>query len=337
MKLAHWSFWGSLIPMAKEQGNTLPAPQNNEVYVTVSTLDGGHLTLPEKFFITSADGDKSTTVPSLCFLIKHPSLGNNGRHTTNLLFDMGIARDLSSYTTSTQSHIAKRQPVITDPDCAASLRAGGIEPSTDIDIVIPSHVHWDHSGTPADFSQAKFFVGSGTLHVLRHGAGPYYPAESFQADLLPRMSTFEFSPSPSSGKDGVTIASSRQTGHQWRPFAGFPEALDLFGDGSVMVIDAPGHITGHVNLLVRIGKGRWIYLGGDCCHDARIWNGEKEIGMYDDGSGKQRSVHMDTEKARDHLRNVRKFLQANPEVEMVIAHDAKWKEKNRHKFLPGKL
>lgn len=313
---------------------SLPASTEDEVYVSISALDGGHLTLPEALFITDADPEKKATVPSLCFLIQHPSLGNNGRSTTNLLFDLGLKRDINAYTPAMAAHIANRQPIITSPDCAASLRASGLEPDTDIDIVLLSHVHWDHVGTPSDYSSAKFFVGSGTLHVLAHGAGPHYPAQIFNKDLLPRQATYEFPPTPSGD---WSIASDRRTGHSWRGFAGFENALDLFGDGSVWVVDAPGHITGHVNLLCRVGKERWVYLGGDCCHDVRILKGENGVALYDDGHGGLRSVHMDTERAKETLKGIREFLGRNARVEIVVAHDIGWRERNRDKILPGKV
>jgi len=313
---------------------SLPLSTDDEAYVTISALEGGHLTLSERFFVTAADPEKKTTVPSLCFLIKHPSPGNNGRPTTNLVFDLGLKRDLNQYTPAMAAHIHNRQPIITNPDCAGSLRAGGFEPHTDIDIVMLSHIHWDHVGTPSDYKSAKFFVGSGTLHVLDNGAGPYYPAEQFNKDLLPRQATYEFPPSSVSDP---SKASDQQTGHVWKSFGGFKNALDLFGDGSVWVIDTPGHITGHVNLLARIGKDQWVYLGGDCCHDRRLLTAEKGIGMYDDGHGRQRSVHMDTDKARQTLNSIRDFLGKNTAVQIIVAHDIEWREKNSDRFLPGKI
>lgn len=227
-----------VVDMADTSHNngSLPTAIEDQKYVTVSALDGGHLTLPERLFITDPeDAEKKVTVPSLCFLVKHPSLGNNGRDTMNVIFDLGVKRDLTKYTPAQQAHIANRQPVITDPDCAASLRAAGFDPEFDIDIVILSHVHWDHVGTPLDYAASKFFVGSGTLHVLEHGAGPHYPPEIFNKDLLPRVSTYEFPPTSTGYQN---IASERRTGHKWQPFAGFPNALDLFGDGLVWVIDS---------------------------------------------------------------------------------------------------
>ncbi|KAI0097315.1 hypothetical protein GGR51DRAFT_553164 [Nemania sp. FL0031] len=267
--------------------------------------------------------------------IYHPSapLSRSG-NVTNLIFDLGVKRNILGYAIAQQPHVAQRQPIITDPDCSESLRHGIINgdevnnigdnellnPEKDIDFVILSHVHWDHIGTPSDFSSATFVVGSGTLDLLKNGAGPHYPAELFNDDELPTSRTVELPPTrtPDSDFDAYfagpnapvhtptpadTQAKLPPSANQWswQPFAGFPRTVDFFGDGSVYVIDSPGHIYGHVNLLARISETKYVYLGGDCCHDTRILSGEKGIAEYDDGRGGIRSVHVDTGLARNTL------------------------------------
>ncbi|GME48655.1 hypothetical protein GTA08_BOTSDO01880 [Neofusicoccum parvum] len=311
------------------------------IHATVSALSGGHLTLPSHLFITPAPPTTRTTVPSLCFLIRHPT------HAP-LLFDLGLKRDLTAYAPAQQSHIASRHPIRTSPDCAASLRAGGLDPAA-VATVLLSHVHWDHVGTPADYPAAVFVVGAGTRAVLREGCGPHYPAAIFNPDELPEDRTRELPSVPGGGVGGVVAEEEegRWHGRAWERLGGLPAALDFWGDGSVWVVDAPGHLVGHVNLLVRVGERRWVYLGGDCCHDPRILRGEKGIALYDDGKGGLRSVHADTEKARGTLDQIREFLKAKRigegegegevEVEVVVAHDKEWMEKNGDKFFPGTL
>ncbi|KAL2011651.1 hypothetical protein VTN00DRAFT_4369 [Thermoascus crustaceus] len=132
--------------------------------------------VPKRLFITNADPEKRTTVPSLSFLIQHPS-HDASKPPTRVVFDLGIKCDLSRYPPAMQSHISQRQPVIMSPDIAGSLRAGGLDPASDgdggIDYVILSHVHWDHLGTPDDFPHSTFIVGPGTLDLLEKEAPPY--------------------------------------------------------------------------------------------------------------------------------------------------------------------
>ncbi|KAH6713440.1 beta-lactamase-like protein [Leptodontidium sp. MPI-SDFR-AT-0119] len=322
---------------------SLPPPSADQKYVTISALDGGHLTLPEYLFITDTSPTIRTTVPSLSFLIQHPSpSANSNRKTTNLVFDLGLKRDFSGYRKKQQDHAAQRQPTITNPDVADSLRNGGLDPAKDIDIVLLSHVHWDHVGTPADFPNSKFLVGSGTLHLLANGGGPLYPAELFNADELPHERTLEFPPVTDDAS--TAVSKDRQTEHMWQPLAQFPATLDLFNDGSVYVVDSPGHLYGHVNLLARISPTKWVYLGGDCCHDVRILTGEQGVALYDDGHGGMRSVHVDTEAAKGTIGRIGDLLgrgeMALPEgieVEVIVAHDKGWRERNGHRFLPGML
>ena len=348
----------------------LPPPSPNQVYVEVSALEAGHLTLPEHLFITDADPDKRVTVPSLSFLIKHPSTTNPSKPGL-IVFDLGLKRDLTAYPKAMHAHIANRQPCGADPDVAASLRAGGIDSATDITTVVLSHTHWDHIGTPTDFPNSNFIVGSGTLHLLKHGAPPHYPANTFDPNLLPEGRTLELPPAPatptSTSQDSTATSSilkpvpapkSLQTNHPWSPLSTLPHTVDLFSDGSFYLIDAPGHLHGHINALCRLCANRWVYLGGDCCHDMRILSGEKGIGEYeyeveDDGGGgggkrkAKRSVHVDTEGARGTVGMVREFVEVNNDkgdgdgdgatVEVVIAHGWEWARDNRDRFLPGCL
>ncbi|KAF2119453.1 beta-lactamase-like protein [Lophiotrema nucula] len=316
----------------------LPAPAQDQTYVTISALEAGHLTLPEKLFVTDADPDKRATVPSLAFLIQHPT----STVTQKLVFDLGLKRNFSGYRDAQQHHISQRQPTVVSPDAAESLRKGGLPPE-DVDTVILSHVHWDHVGTPSDFSKAEFVVGSGTLHLLANGGGPLYPAEIFNPDELPKSRTKELPPARE--EDGPK-AFAQQTNHAWQPLASFPAVIDFYGDGSLYIVDAPGHLYGHVNLLARTGPKKWVYLGGDCCHDPRILRGEKGIALYDDGHGSLRSVHVSTEQATSTIKRISKLLKAGKvreegdgevEVEVVVAHDKEWREANQERFWPGKL
>ncbi|KAF8857438.1 hypothetical protein BDZ45DRAFT_674731 [Acephala macrosclerotiorum] len=321
---------------------TLPAPAEDQIYVTISALDAGWLTLPEHLFITNAAPEKRTTVPSLAFIIRHPSSSKNlPSRSTNLVFDLSLKRDFTKYRTAQQHHASQRQPTVSSPDAAASLLAGGVDPEKDIDNVILSHVHWDHVGTPGDFPNSRFVVGSGTLHLLANGAGLLYPAELFNHDELPFDRTYELPPSSTSDSEK---AAKQQTDHIWKPLADFPAVVDFFGDGSVYIVDSPGHLIGHVNLLARISSSKWVYLGGDCCHDVRILTGECDVAMYDDGHGGLRSVHLDTDAAKGTISRIGGLLKSGKvvqeggggmEVEVVVAHDKGWSERNRDRFLPG--
>ncbi|KAK3720369.1 hypothetical protein LTR37_003780 [Vermiconidia calcicola] len=271
----------------------------------------------------------------MCFLIQHPKQGSD--RPERIVFDLGIKRDMSQYADGMQDHLSKRQPIINLPDTKASLENGGLDSTKDVDFVMLSHTHWDHIGMPADYPNSKFVVGSGTLHTVTNGA-PYYPASMFEKDPLPLDRTTEFPPAPGSSAKDLACAESQQTSHTWQQISTINHAIDFFGDGSVYIVDAPGHLQGHMNLLARLGPDKWGYLGGDCCHDSRIITGEKEIAIYGDGHGGTRSVHSNLPLAKDTIAMIQEFIRVNEgKVEWIIAHDKGWAEKNQSRFFPGKL
>ena len=46
----------------------------------------------------------------------------------------------------------------------------------------------------------------------------------------------------------------------------FKQTIDLLGDGSVRLIDTPGHTPGHLSVLLRLAHGRQVLLIGDAAY-----------------------------------------------------------------------
>jgi len=124
----------------------------------------------------------------------------------------------------------------------------------------------------------------------------------------------------------------------WLPYGHLTETLDVFGDGSLRIVNAPGHLPGHINILARVssssssdGDGdRYAYLGGDACHDRRLLTGEKEIGEWEDAHGRTCCIHVDRKAAEETIRRIRILEESG--VEVIFAHDDGWEEKNPGRF-----
>jgi glyoxylase-like metal-dependent hydrolase (beta-lactamase superfamily II) len=316
--------------------------------VTVHALSAGHLTLPERFFITPSSPTATRTVPSLAFLIRHTS-ATEPRKKTNLLFDLGLRRDPSAYSAPIRKHISTRQPMSTSPDVVASLARGGLTPD-DIDCVIFSHVHWDHIGMPSDFANPRthFMVGSGSRDLLNGTNKVSVGSHShFDADLLPLDRTIELPDIEAEAASSITTGRNSSTSGlsipPWHPLGDvLPHTLDLFGDGSLYVVHAPGHLPGHINVLARTSATKSVYLAGDACHDIRLFNGTHEIATWEDDAGKMCCIHVDRIKAKETIGRIRRLAQDGPdggEVEVVFAHNPEWEEKAKKegRFWPGML
>ncbi|KAG1869485.1 beta-lactamase-like protein [Suillus subluteus] len=266
---------------------------------------GGNIRIPYELVVDGNSQGESISCPS------HQVMGW-------VVFDLGIQRDLEGYTPLSQELIkAMKLAPIVNQTVAESLVKGGIFPDQ-VETVIISHLHWDHTGDHELFTRTTFVVGEGCKDLLTPGY-PIDPNSFFSSTALPHERTKLLPLSDSS-----------------LPIGPFPLALDFFGDGSTYVIDAPEHIGGHTNILARTSSdGAWILLGGDSAHDYRLITGEKEVAHSIDSSGHVKCMHGDKEKAVENIARIRSLL-GIPRVQVLIAHDSKWYEnKGSAAFLPG--
>ena len=289
----------------------LPPPLLNQGFCTVSALEGGQFKMPHDFVIDNAVPSFVEEVPSLCFLLQHSSSGRR------FLFDLGILRDYGGYSPKSQEFLEPYKPGVPQ-DCVESLGEGDLTPD-DIDFVCLSHLHWDHTGDTHAFKKSTFIVAYASKQLVQNG----YPEDTeslYMSNLLPADRT------------------RCLPDQDWRPIGPFPRAHDFYGDGSLYIVDSPGHVEGHINVLARTSPdGGWILLAADSAHHWALITGESQI-KVGAPSDEKFCVHSDVEKAAEHISHIAALWKL-PRVRVVIAHDGPWYDKNRNgqAFWPGHI
>lgn len=116
------------------------------------------------------------------------------------------------------------------------LRSAGYEPG-DIDYFAMSHYHSDHTANANLFADATWIV------------------QRAERDFM-------FADEP----DGIIDTESYGELRNARTIILDNENHDVFGDGRVIILSAPGHTPGHQVLAVELEQAGWIVLGGDLYH-----------------------------------------------------------------------
>ncbi|OAX36302.1 hypothetical protein K503DRAFT_313850 [Rhizopogon vinicolor AM-OR11-026] len=245
----------------------LPADDERQVYVTVSAIVAGTLFLPhEEVFqdcvrdepAESDNPPQGTRVPSFAFLIQHPKHGK-------LLFDLGLRKKGEGYPPLVQDAIPTFRSEC-DEDVVDKIAKAEppIEPQ-DISIVIYSHLHFDHIGDLTPFSRATLVMGKESEVFLRN---PYPDDLRGTHNALPagqRVCYLDFTSQDASPAQDMPHSRLIQ------PMGSFDRAIDLFGDGSLYLVDAPGHMSGHMVALARIASNAFVLLAADTCHSRQCY------------------------------------------------------------------
>ncbi|KAF9468588.1 Metallo-hydrolase/oxidoreductase [Collybia nuda] len=292
---------------------SLPPPGSKQPFCNVSALEAGLIRLPLAMFVTNVtDPSAVIMAPSLSFLVQH-SLNQK-----KFVFDLGIRKDWENCPPKVVEMVKLVSEIHIYQDVTDSLIKGGISP-LDITTVCLSHCHFDHVGDTRPFINSTFIVGSRSKEHFQPGY-PADPNSVFSSNLLPPTRT-EF------------LSST-----DWPSLGPFPHALDFYGDGSLYIIDSPGHLAGHITVLARTSPdGAWIYLAGDSAHHWDLITGKADIAVGHP-LNPHSCAHQDKEAAEAHILRIREMLKNN-QVRVLLAHDEPWFANNKggDAFLPGKI
>lgn len=197
-----------------------------DVTISIEPLRCGTITAGRNMFETGGD-DSPIELPVPAWLVRHDA--------GTVLFDTGMHTDLTgpgefSDTVALFFDVTLGADDLVD----ARLRRAEVDPA-DVDVVVLSHLHFDHTGGLALVPDARVVVQRDEWAA---GAD----------DDLAAANSFR--------------ATEYQLGHDVVLADG---EHDLFGDGSVTCIPTPGHTPGHQSLRVRLSE-REVVLAADCAY-----------------------------------------------------------------------
>lgn len=207
-----------------------PAAAPEPPEIKLYAMDCGHISVSDSDMFAD-DGSYKNVAADLvvpCYLIRHPQ--------GDLIWDTGVPEaiaDLPDGISEQGSRITMGRKL------TAQLAELGLAPG-DIDLLSISHSHFDHAGNAGLFASATWIVDPDErAYMFRDEAraDPSFSAYAALENVTPRLMEGD-------------------------------SDLDVFGDGSITIIQAPGHTPGHTVLLLRLRNAGPILLTGDLWHIA---------------------------------------------------------------------
>ncbi|GHO52493.1 MBL fold metallo-hydrolase [Ktedonobacter robiniae] len=260
--------------------------------VDVHILRCGSVFWPELVMVRGSLSLKPRKIAYSSVLIRHPQ--------GTFLYDTGLSGDI--YQHLKDQPLTFRQTLArfkVEQTLSGALHEQGLKPE-DLDFVLLSHLHWDHvSGVP-DIVGVPLRVNRVEFDAAKQGVIPLHKG------LVWRL--MEGSPLTCFDLEGPS-------------YEGFRSSLDVFGDGSIVLVPLPGHTPGNTGMFINRANGARLFFLGDAAHVAEnylypttphpfFWNG----------------VTSDKATALQTLLELHHFARSHPEVPLIAMHDARMQE-----------
>ena len=243
--------------------NNATAPTGAELSLT--RLDCGHAEFKDmNGFFSDRPGvypPGPGKVTDSCYLIRHGD--------QLMIWDTGLPAETKGKPMNQNGMVAA-----IDRTLAEQLRQVNVAPG-DVGVVGISHMHGDHIGQAAQFTNARLVIGKGDFEMLV--GKPEDTLKGWRGQ----------------GKD-VTLATQN---------------IDVFGDRSVVALHLPGHTPDHLALLVNLKSGP-VLLTGDLYHST-IAREKRAVPGFNT-SREQTLASMDAFEAKAKQLNAKVVIQHEP-------------------------
>jgi glyoxylase-like metal-dependent hydrolase (beta-lactamase superfamily II) len=183
--------------------------------------------------------------------------------------------------------VTPHRPVSSLPD---ALHKVGVD-ATDIAFTLPTHLHWDHVAGLYELSpdipvrtrsvEHDFALAADTPHGVATGPLRGRQFETYELDGPPVLT--------------------------------FQRSHDVFGDGSVVIVDLAGHTPGSVGILLALDDGSRVLLAGDA-----IWHGLQAQLLREKAPFPGRFVDADRDAA---FATVHRLHALPSSITLVASHD----------------
>ena len=218
-------------------------------------------------------------------LVRHPK--------GDILIDTGMGRTIDAQVATLPMWFRAVTSYTRSAAAADQLKDAGYDAKTNLRAILLTHAHWDHvSGVP-DFPGTPVWITAEERRFVDAG--------------------------------GWITKTARDAHAQWEeyafeggPYLGFPKSHDVYGDGAIVVVPAPGHTPGSVIVFVTTPDQKRYAMVGDLA-----WQREGITEREERPWVTRTLADEDAARTRESLVRVAAVKDRIPDLVLVPAHDAR--------------
>ena len=218
-------------------------------------------------------------------LVRHP-LGD-------VLIDTGVGRTIAAQLKEAPFLFRLGTDLVPLKTAADQLDAAGYD-RKHLRCIILTHAHWDHVSGVADFPGVPVLVTAAEHRFIRDGGWVTVTARSMDVS---RLQEYAF--------DGG-------------PYLGFEHSHDLYGDGTIVIVPAPGHTPGSVVVFLTLPGGTRYAFVGDL-----VWQREGILDREERPWATSKMMGEDPIALRQSLLRMSAIVTRDSGITIVPAHDGR--------------
>ncbi|HMX27173.1 MAG TPA: MBL fold metallo-hydrolase [Blastocatellia bacterium] len=254
--------------------------------VSLSLLKAGKMPSRKLFAYRGGSAGEAYENGMAAILVRHPQ--------ASFLIDAGYGANVAQHWQTIPWTLRKLSTYVKETPAAAQLQQHGIA----VNFAVITHSHWDHISGLEDFPGLEVRMPNAERAFIE---AHKYPGLIDQMIGKLNVRTFDF------------------TGGAYE---NFDRSLDVFGDGSVVLVPLPGHTDGSLGVFVNLRSGKRFLFTGDLTWALEGFELPAERPWM-----ARKLVDADEAEVRRSIVKVHWLMKKYPDLIVVPAHDRRVHER----------